>query len=202
MAGNGTPCRYQICSSEDGRDEASREQAGPEARRDIERYLAPLAALGWRREKGRTSAPMVQTIRCKRRRAGHSPTRPIAAGTLHPAGYSLRSSSTTSACSCTRPPCCPQPWAASAPALWDQNPVSPAPTSNPNTAARHPRQPLTPPGRAQPRQRALQPVALRPPIPIDQGVSKRIVAVACHQRTGATWAAPSASLRQLFCARE
>jgi len=31
---------------------------------------------------------------------------------------------------------------------------------------------------AQPRQRALQPVALRPPIAIDQGVSKRIVAVA------------------------
>jgi hypothetical protein len=79
----------------------------------------------------------------------------------------------------------------------------PAPTSNPNTAARYPRQPLTPPGRAQPRQRALQPVALRPPIPIDQGVSKRIVAVACHQRTGATWAKRLfASLRHLFCARE
>jgi hypothetical protein len=33
-----------------------------------------------------------------------SPTRPIAAGTLHPAGHSLRSSSTTSAGSCTRSP--------------------------------------------------------------------------------------------------
>jgi hypothetical protein len=63
--------------------------------------------------------------------------------------------------------------------------------------------PLTAPGRAQPRQRALQPVALRPPIAIDQGVSKRIVAVACHQRTGAAWAKRLfASLRQVFCARE
>jgi hypothetical protein len=60
-----------------------------------------------RREKGRTSAPtvphFVQTIRgIQRRRAGYSPTRPIGAGTLHPAGYWLRSSSTTSAGSCTR----------------------------------------------------------------------------------------------------
>jgi hypothetical protein len=156
-----------------------------------------------RREKGRTSAPKVQTIRYKRRRAGHSPTRPIAAGTLHPAGYSLRSSSTSSAGSCTRPPVLSTAVSRVGARPMDQNPVSPAPTSNPNTAARYPRQPLTPPGRAQPRQRALQPVALRPPIPIDQGVSKRIVAVACHQRTGATWAKRLfASLRHLFCARE
>jgi len=37
----------------------------------------------------------------------------------------------------------------------------------------------------------------------DQGVRKPIVAVACHKRTGATWAKRLfAPLRQLFCARE
>jgi hypothetical protein len=47
---------------------------------------------------------IVLAWRHKRRRAGYPPTRPITAGTLHPAGYRLRSSSTTSAGSCTRSP--------------------------------------------------------------------------------------------------